>query len=71
MFFEVEFDPNNSGVGDGGRNITERKPSPNCLFLCRAGKEGIFYNRAKASWGVCTENLIRVDDVMESPKLAE
>jgi hypothetical protein len=21
--------------------------------------------------GVCTENLIRVDDVMESPKLAE
>jgi hypothetical protein len=22
-------------------------------------------------WAVCTENLIRVDDVMESPKLAE
>jgi hypothetical protein len=22
-------------------------------------------------WPVCTENLIRVDDVMESPKLAE
>jgi len=22
-------------------------------------------------WVVCTENLIRVDDVMESPKLAE
>jgi len=21
--------------------------------------------------GVCTENLVRVDDVMESPKLAE
>lgn len=24
-----------------------------------------------ATVGVCTENLIRVDDVMESPKLAE
>jgi hypothetical protein len=24
-----------------------------------------------ASAAVCTENLIRVDDVMESPKLAE
>jgi hypothetical protein len=25
----------------------------------------------KSKVGVCTENLIRVDDVMESPKLAE
>ena len=27
--------------------------------------------RARSAGGVCTENLIRVDDVMESPKLAE
>jgi hypothetical protein len=27
--------------------------------------------RLLALSGVCTENLIRVDDVMESPKLAE
>jgi hypothetical protein len=26
---------------------------------------------SRAERGVCTENLIRVDDVMESPKLAE
>jgi hypothetical protein len=25
----------------------------------------------RSGLGVCTENLIRVDDVMESPKLAE
>jgi hypothetical protein len=28
-------------------------------------------NRTKHRRIVCTENLIRVDDVMESPKLAE
>jgi hypothetical protein len=27
--------------------------------------------RDAEEWAVCTENLIRVDDVMESPKLAE
>ena len=25
----------------------------------------------RALWPVCTENLIRVDEVMESPRLAE
>jgi hypothetical protein len=28
-------------------------------------------NNIALTMGVCTENLIRVDDVMESPKLAE
>ena len=28
-------------------------------------------DRSVLAWAVCTENLIRVDDVMESPKLAE
>jgi thiosulfate dehydrogenase len=33
----------------------------------------LFHGDAKTeeAMGVCTENLIRVDDVMESPKLAE
>jgi hypothetical protein len=32
---------------------------------------GAFALTIGADAGVCTENLIRVDDVMESPKLAE
>ena len=38
-------------------------------YVCRK-----FVNSCKSSTDktpVCTENLIRVDDVMESPKLAE
>jgi hypothetical protein len=38
----------------------------------RAGPIVIFHVRQQVTEvAVCTENLIRVDDVMESPKLAE
>jgi hypothetical protein len=34
-------------------------------------KQSINNQKISIGAGVCTENLIRVDDVMESPKLAE
>jgi hypothetical protein len=37
----------------------------------RSSNRAKFRGRQGTASGVCTENLIRVDDVMESPKLAE
>ena len=34
-------------------------------------EDEMFWEAEAEVWAVCTENLIRVDDVMESPKLAE
>jgi hypothetical protein len=40
-------------------------------FNHKAISQSLFVLLSRKFTGVCTENLIRVDDVMESPKLAE
>ena len=47
------------------RNVWWGWPSRDCQLLMVVGV------RVMIECAVCTENLIRVDDVMESPKLAE
>jgi hypothetical protein len=56
------------GVGDEARRWPDRpEPSP----VACGSSQALLGRQSPAMCPVCTENLIRVDDVMESPKLAE
>jgi hypothetical protein len=53
----------------GGLQASKRFLGVDAIRL--SGDRRLQVERTKAGVPVCTENLIRVDDVMESPKLAE
>jgi IS5 family transposase len=46
-------------------------PEVECIGKGKAHKHYEFGVKVSVATTVCTENLIRVDEVMESPKLAE
>jgi hypothetical protein len=75
MIEASQIDPLLLGIGFDGRELPLAAV---LVFTDMAGDEVRRYANAAASFAVlattyrvCAENLIRVDDVMESPKLAE
>jgi hypothetical protein len=61
--------PDPATLSEGARRILAMEPQNIARML--AGSGPLFEPLMGFATAVCTENLIRVDEAMESPKLAE